>query len=140
MSCVLWVAASYHSQSPASGPHLGGTPVTISGVALDGGTDRRCRLVPAIFGIVTLAARRLAWSMRVEVPGTRIGDGRDVQYKLRCVTPLLPSGVSQLSVEVALNGQQFTAEGARYDIRQAKEVNDPNGQLSSFELPASGWR
>ena len=131
------------SLSPSSGPHLGGTPITISGVALDGGTERRCRLVPAIFGIVTLAARRLAWSMRVEVPGTRIGDGRDVPYRLRCVTPLLPPGVSQLSVEVALNGQQFTSEGARYDIREAEaaEANDAKGQPSSFELPASGaWR
>ena len=35
---------------------------------------------------------------------------------LRCVTPPLPPHVGHVTLEVSLNGQQFTAEGARFGV------------------------
>ena len=99
------------SLSPSTGPSQGGLSVHISGGNLTGGSDRRCRFVPVIFGAFSRDVHRAAWARRVEVAGSVLPGGR-----LNCVTPTLPERVAQVTVEVALNGQQFTSEGARYNV------------------------
>ena len=99
------------SLSPNTGPSQGGISVHISGGNLTGGSDRRCRFVPVIFGAFSREVHRAAWARRVEVAGSVLPGGR-----LNCVTPTLPERVAQVTVEVALNGQQFTSEGARYNV------------------------
>ena len=46
------------SLSATTGPVLGGTPIVITGGNLTGGSDRRCRFVPIVFGIPSRAGRR----------------------------------------------------------------------------------
>ena len=99
--------------SATSGPVLGGTPLVISGGNLTGGSDRRCRFTPMIFGFPNLSARRRAWAMRVEVAATLLA----ATAALRCVTPALPELVARVTVEVSLNGQQFTREAPPFDVQ-----------------------
>ena len=106
--------------SPMIGPEVGGTSVHVSGGNLTGGTDRRCRFVPVIFGMSTAAARRHAWELRTEVAASVLPGAR-----LNCVTPRLPSHVAQVTVEVALNGQQYTEEAARFNVTAHREWKQP---------------
>jgi len=99
------------SLSVTSGSVLGGTPIVITGANLTGGTDRRCRFVPVVFGIPSREARRTAWAMKREVAASV-----HAASNLRCVTPALPERAAQVTVEVALNGQQFTHEGHRLQL------------------------
>jgi hypothetical protein len=47
------------------------------------------------------------------------------------VTPTLPERVAQVTVEVALNGQQFTSEGARYNVT-------PHPGMPPLVMPSRG--
>ena len=114
------------SLSNTTGPVLGGTPIVIAGANLTGGTDRRCRFVPVVFGAPSATERTRAWGMRREVAASLHANDH-----LRCVTPRLPERVAQVTVEVALNGQQFTHEGRRFNLTQ-REGAPP------LRVPASG--
>ena len=99
--------------SPKEGPVLGGTPIIISGANFTGGSDRRCRLTPLIYGVRTKAAQRAARERTVEVAATlQLPNGG--APSLRCVTPALPLRVATLTLEVSLNGQQFSSEGVQF--------------------------
>ena len=100
------------SLSVGSGPVLGGTPIVISGGNLTGGTDRRCRFTPMVFGMPTLPSRLRAWRLRIEVAASVLPE----HSALRCVTPALPDLVARVTVEVSLNGQQFTREGTPFVV------------------------
>jgi hypothetical protein len=122
------------SLSNVTGPVLGGTPIVISGANLTGGSDRRCRFIPVVFGIPSPAARRTAWGMKVEVAASVHRADH-----LRCVTPALPERVAQVTVEVALNGQQFTHEGHRFALtaRQgAPPLDVPEGGGWAYPVDA----
>ena len=94
---------------------LGGTTVVVSGANVTGGSDRRCRFTPIIYGVRTQAALRAARERTVEVAATlHLPNGGDPS--LRCVTPELPLHVANLAVEVSLNGQQYTADSARFGV------------------------
>ena len=53
--------------------------------------------------------------------------------RLLCVTPMLPDHVAQLTVEVSLNGQQFTAEAARFNVTQRE------GEPPPIVPPEGAW-
>ena len=50
-----------------------------------------------------------------EVPATLM-PGYGAAVWLRCVTPPLPPHVGHVSLEVSLNGQQFSAEGKLFGV------------------------
>ena len=116
------------SLSVMNGPVLGGMALVVSGGNLTGGTDRRCRFVPIVFGVPSLESRRTAWGMRREVAASVFGGPKQ---QLKCVTPRLPERVAQVTVEVALNGQQYTMEGLRFVL--LPRVGD-----SSLSVPPEG--
>ena len=121
--------------SPSTGPVLGGTSITVGGANLTGGTDRRCRFVPVIFGPPSPEARAAAWDMRLEVAGTVLGGSSGgATASLLCVTPLLPAHVAQVTVEVSLNGQQFTTEAARFNVTKRE------GGPDLVVPPDGAWR
>ena len=82
--------------------------------------------MPVIFGVDTLIARRTAWRMKIEVAASRASGGR-----MMCVTPRLPGHVAQFSLEISLNGQQFTADGTRFDITRREDE-------SPIQVPQDG--
>jgi len=97
--------------SAAVGPVLGGTPIVISGTNLTGGTDRRCRFTPVMPVIPSLEIQLSASRPSVEVFATLVE-----ALRLRCVTPPLPKSVARITLEVSLNGQQYTHEGMYFDL------------------------
>lgn len=119
--------------STATGPVLGGTPIVVHGANLTGGSDRRCRFTPMIFGFPTPSAHAAAWKLKTEVVASRYDAVSDAAggMELRCVTPSLPEMVARVSVEVSLNGQQFTREGVAFDVT-------PREGGPEYMIPARG--
>ena len=132
------------SLSTTSGPALGGTPIVISGANLTGGTDRRCRFTPTVFGVISADAHLAAWELKSEVAATYVppsdGDGGGgATGSLRCVTPALPERVARVTVEVSLNGQQFTHEQRPFDVMPRDGVSQSVPQRGVWGMPAGAF-
>lgn len=91
--------------SPASGPIVGGTMLSVAGLGLWRGTHRLCRFI--------VPSRAYPGDDHVGATVDASVDGS----QLLCRTPPTASNITQLSaVEVTLNGQQHTSDAARFDF------------------------
>ena len=87
----------------------------VTGANLTRGTDNRCRFTPHLSGFVMEETREAALKATREVAATLM-PGYGAAAWLRCVTPALPPHVGHVSLEVSLNGQQFSAEGKLFGV------------------------
>ena len=97
---------------PTAGPLLGGTAITLAGNNLTAGSDRRCRFTPAYDPETFVTEEMASWarSAASEVVASVAAEGAHAAT-LYCTTPRL----HRLStLEVSLNGQQFSLDGVLY--------------------------
>ena len=106
---------------PDVGPDRGGTEVLIAGANLTGGTDARCRFAPLLTGLVLDETRRAARLATREVAATLVVGAA---ARLRCLSPPLPPHVGHVTIEVSLNGQQFSTDGAAFSVT-TKDATPP---------------
>ena len=85
---------------PAAGPRLGGTLVVVRGPGFAAGSDYRCK-----FGSHVVRAQPA-------------GDGGN----LTCVSPRVDAA-SPVSVEVSMNGQQYSSSGVEYTYLSAVVIS-----------------
>ena len=105
--------------SPASGPRLGATEVTLSGGPFVNGSDYRCRFIPSAqsseywresAGVLGGAEH---WNELEAVNATVVGEALNAS-SLRCLSPpqLRPLVAH---IETTLNGQQYTTSRRRFE-------------------------
>ena len=105
----------HRTPSPSAHPDRGGTEVLIAGANLTGGTDVRCRFAPLLSGFMLDETRRAARLATREVAATLVM-GAAAAARLRCLSPPLPPHVGHVTIEVSLNGQQFSTDGASFGV------------------------
>ena len=129
-----------YTVTPTVGPLLGGTPLTVTGTNLSGGSNRRCGFAPIPRGHVSASRARALRESFLSVAASVVA-GSDA---LLCETPRFfgdrPIDVSFATsyVEVSLNGQQFSASDASFDfVLEATDYLYPS-QLRTGECLAPG--